>query len=120
MAMNQIIGVEKSLESSRQEMALCQDYNIRDHYYIISNGYPELTVDSIHYFLTKMGVDLSTKYSVQELINLFDFDSDGKLNLEEFTEMVAPTQREYRILLNCRIDNNEDGNREIHEVIFPF
>ena len=70
-----------------------------------------------------MGVDLSTKNSVRELVQLFDSKKNGRLNLEEFTEMVAPIQREYRILLNCRIDNNENADMRLHDVnyqIFKF
>lgn len=119
-SLNLIIGVEKSLESSRQELALCQDYNVRDHFNVISKGNRVITPDDLTSFLNKMGVDFPNNSNVKEIIHFFDPKSNGILTLENFTDMVAPIQREYRILLNCRIDQNEEAKMRFHDVKILF
>lgn len=119
-ALNLIITAEKTLEASKQELALCQDYNIRDHFKLISGNADQIDLHAINSFFKDIGVEKTSKRELNSLIQMFDSDFDRKLGMEEFTRMVAPSQREYRILLNCRIDRyDETQNPTLQDVNPP-
>jgi hypothetical protein len=56
------------------------------------------------------------------LIKDFDCDKNAFLNLDEFGNMISPQQKEYRILLNCRVDQESVRNGDqLEDVrIFPL
>ena len=40
--------------------------------------------------------------------------------MNEFSEMMSPFQKEYKVLLNCRIDKGAVLNLDIDKVLFFF
>jgi hypothetical protein len=52
------------------------------------------------------------------LFETYDKDCDDKIVMNEFSEMMSPFQKEYKVLLNCRIDKGAVLNLDIDKVPF--
>ena len=114
-----IINIEKELESLRQELALCSDYNIRDHFRLVvksggSNG--KIGTKCLIKQMEILEMDEEIKDKVSDLVSHFDINSNGYLSMNEFSNLVCPIQKEYRELLNCRADTQILDEQELRDV----
>jgi hypothetical protein len=98
------------METARQELALCSDFNIRDVFRHLTKGDESGKVSSrnVEELMDLLAISANFRCFSQSLVDMYDADKDKELSLEEFVEVFAPNQREYRILLNCRIDKSKE------------
>jgi hypothetical protein len=116
-----IIEDEKNLEYNRQELALRPDYNMKDNYSLIvervRSGMPK---DTFVTFLENIGVEESP-HLWNELFALYGEQKiEDRMSYQEFAKMLMPVQKEYKILLSCRVEKGVDFGSEIFDVKFSL
>lgn len=51
--------------------------------------------------------------SIDILFGFYDRNKSSTLNLEEFTHLLSPEQKEYKILLSCKIDKAPKNEKKL-------
>ena len=112
-AFTQIITQEREIEASKQELVLQSDFNVEDVFLSLkirdtkkAMGSPEIEV-----LLKAFGIKNDTGSKARNILKRYDLDRDYGLKRDEFTSMISPLQKEYRILLNCRVDNDRESRK---------
>ena len=112
-----IIDVEKAVESSKQELALRPDYSLKDNFKMVDQqqkGFINFTEFSN--FLKRIKLVVSKSNSVSKLFEEADSDGDGLINFVEFQDLISPKQKEYKVLLNCRVERGAGSSYDFEKV----
>ena len=88
----QIAECERSVERSRQDLCSNPNFDVYSIFRILdsrTNG--KLEVSDIKIFLSRSGISV-TRQTLQFVIKQYDSNNDNKLSLEEFQNLVLPTE----------------------------
>ena len=125
-ALTDIIKQEKEIESSKQELVLQSDFNVEDVFLSLklrdlkkAMGSAELEI-----LLKAFSLKQDSGIKARNILKRFDLDKDYGLKRDEFTSMISPLQKEYRILLNCRVDDDNDSRTvdvaTVSQIVFNY
>ena len=100
------IFLERELEGCKIEAALKSDFNLLDAFKIFdSRGSGNVSVQDVISGLQEiLGFNDFTHDDVYLLFRRHDLNNDGKLNFQEFSNVVLPVSKEYAALLTDRPD----------------
>jgi Ca2+-binding EF-hand superfamily protein len=114
-----VIDIEKAVESSKQELSLRPDYSLKDNFKMMDRqGRGMVSFIEFNNFLKKLKVNIEKSSAVSKLFEDADSDRDGMINLIEFTDLICPSQKEYKVLLNCRQERGQASNYDFEKVPF--
>lgn len=89
-----IINTEKSLESSKQELALRPDYSLKDNFFLLDmNQRGGITLQEFRSFIHFLRISLKEKSLITHLFEKYDLDGDKLISLQEFTLMLTPLKK---------------------------
>lgn len=111
-----IIEAQRNLEYCKQELALLPDYNLSDNFNYLNQG-EGVNLKRFQLFLNEL--DITEARNQGDVLTIFensDFDKDEVINEEEWSHILTPLQKEYRILLNCRTEKGVEKESEFNEV----
>lgn len=112
-----IIDVEKAVESSKQELSLRPDYSIKDHFKMMdTQGKGAINYNDFSNFIKRTKLQTDNLSALSRLFEEADTDRDGLISLVEFQDMISPKQKEYKILLNCRVERGAGCNYDYEKV----
>jgi hypothetical protein len=115
-----IIDVEKAVESSKQELSLRPDYSIKDHFKMMdSQDKGGINYNEFGNFIKRTKLPLDNLPVLSKLFEEADSDRDGLISQVEFQDLVSPKQKEYKILLNCRVERGAGCNYDYDKVARP-
>ena len=115
--MLEYIEIGKKVESAKQELALRPDYNIKDHFRCIDKNLKGfITLNEFVQFFKNLKITSEKTRGISRLFENYQSDKDERMSMQEFNEMMSPFQKEYKVLLNCRIDKGAIVNLDIDKV----
>lgn len=117
--LKQFVNLDKTLEVSKQDLALRPDFNILDFFRVFDSE----NKGAINFNEFEDGLKHFALYANREelhlLVRKFDKDKDGRLRFSDFAEIVTPKQSDYSNLLHNRTPFKADIINSVHEVS-PF
>lgn len=117
--MLEYIEIGKKVESGKQELALRPDYNIKDHFRCIDKNLKGfITLNEFVQFFKNLKITSEKTRGISRLFESYQNDRDERMSMTEFTDMMSPFQKEYKVLLNCRIDKGAVINQDIDKVSY--
>ena len=104
--LRELMKIEDKIERAKVELALQCDFNCEDAYRIFElNGRGYVTVDDLQSGLGLLGINV-TGTEARILMNRFDLQKTGKLNYQDFFDMLVPYEKDYRICVENRCPNS--------------
>lgn len=113
--LSSLLVEEKELESLKQELVLSNSFNLKTIYnqFCDNEGISKFSFKNL---LKNFGIENSFKKGIEKMFEFYNNSNSLKLSLDEFTRILSPEQKEYKILLSCKIDKEEKLNEKISEV----
>ena len=118
-----MINSQKHVEVSKQELSLRPDYSFKAHFRVLDQtGRGKINFKEFSQSLKKLGVKNAANQLISSLFDRFDLNKSGFLSLNELTNMLNPTRKEYQILMKTRADRTEMSNTSSLETVslHPF
>lgn len=103
---NSLISVGKAVELVRQDLALRPDYNASDHFKMIAAKNSFISDSEFSNFLKRIGIFEDTNKSAICLLSSYP---NKKIDIATFNKLIAPSQKEYKVLLDCRGERVRPG-----------
>lgn len=109
--LSSLLQEEKELEKLKQELVLSNNFSLKILFHQFSNEEnKKMTKFEFQNLLNALKFE---KVFSKDFSNIFEFYSQGEesLGLEEFTKLLSPEQKEYRILMSCKIDKEVNNTK---------
>lgn len=101
-----LLESESAIEKAKSELALRSDFNVEDAYRIFeSNELGYLTESDLLYGFNALSLTMTEK-GIKLFMNKYDLVNEGVLSFSNFFDMVVPFTKQYRDMIEARLDMN--------------
>lgn len=120
--LSHILDQEKVYEGLKQELVLSNTFHLDTLFEFFADSENNINKFTFQKMLNSLHFEKIYSKSIDILFGFYDRDNSSTLNLEEFTHILSPEQKEYKILLNCKMDKvtKRDETITFEEVILKI